>query len=99
MPILKGEIVKNPFMSRSYYARLLMEVTILRELHDILKMLPYRSVQSTDPQITRTDETGTFEEEFPGQIRVSIHHEKNCGYKPVMAHIITAYSAWYKRKD
>ena len=54
----------------------------------------YRSMKPADPQITRADETGTFEEEFPGQVRVTIHHKKNCGYKPVMTHIVTAKCTW-----
>ena len=62
-------------------------------------MLSYRRVKSTNPEITRTDKTGAFEEELPGQIRVSVHHEKNCWYKPIMADIITTESTWYQERD
>ena len=53
------------------------------------KRLHYRSVKPADPEITRTDETREFKKEFPGEIRVTVHHEKNCGNKPVMADIVT----------
>ena len=34
----------------------------------------YRSVKPSNPQISRTDETRTFEEEFPSLIWVTVHH-------------------------